>query len=170
MKLVLGRGVLALAALATASFSLAQSVIQPGQLATAAQVAVPVSAVNSPATSSVLPPKNSVVEERGSHDKMLNGFWIASMFMAAGASSADAATSWGKREGNPLLASSNGTFGVKGVSIKAGIAAAVLVPQICLHRHKELKGVFTAGNLGEAAIFSGVAVHNLNIKAPPPTH
>ena len=73
----------------------------------------------------------------------------------------------GKYEGNPLLASSDGKFGERGIAIKAGIAAAVLVPQVLLVRkHKDLRSKFAIANFVEAGVFSGVAVHNLGIAAP----
>ena len=85
------------------------------------------------------------------------------MFALAGASALDAATSFGKQEGNSLLASPNGTFGAKGLGLKAGIAASVLVPEILLRRHRNLRGPLTAVNFGDAAFFSVIAAHNLRI-------
>ena len=76
----------------------------------------------------------------------------------------DAATSWGRHEGNGLLAQSDGSFGPRGVGIKVGVAAASLVPQIVFRKHKELRIPFTVGNFAEAGIFAGTAIHNLNVK------
>jgi len=100
------------------------------------------------------------------HDRNLNHLWIASMVAMAAASGADAATSWGKVEGNGLLASQDGRFGAKGISIKMGIAAGVIIPQILFRRHKDLRMAFSLGNFAQAALFSGIAVHNLGIAAP----
>jgi hypothetical protein len=69
-------------------------------------------------------------------------------------------------EGNALLASSNGTFGARGVAVKAGLEAVSVIPQICMRRHKDMKGMFTMVNFGEAGIFAGVAVHNLQVRSP----
>ena len=85
--------------------------------------------------------------------------------MAAG-TGADAATSWHKRESNGLLASSDGTFGAKGLAIKAGLAAGLLVPQILFRKHTDLRTAFTVGNFAQAGIFTGVAIHNAGIAAP----
>ncbi|MBV9154806.1 MAG: hypothetical protein JO097_00985 [Acidobacteriaceae bacterium] len=169
MRTVIGSGAMAFLMCGFASIAPAQKMIQPGQLASATQVAVQPTAVTPVSSSSVAPQKTNIADVQGNHGKLLNAVWITSMFAAAGASSLDAYTSWGKHESNPLLASSNGTFGTKGVVLKAGIAATVLVPQILLRKHREMKGLFASGNLGEAAIFSGVAVHNMGVRSPSPS-
>ena len=156
----------AAAALLTASTGtlFAQNVTQPGQIA-----AVP-EAVLSPRlapgiNSSAITPKTSIPSLEERHDKKVNRIWIASMLAMGAATSLDAGTSWGKREGNSLLASSDGTFGAKGLSIKAGVGAGIILPQILLRRHKDLKSKFAIGNFAEAALFGGVAVHNMGIAA-----
>ena len=99
------------------------------------------------------------------HDLAMRRLWIASIVAMVAASSTDAATSWGKREGNGFLASSNGNFGMRGVSLKAAMAGAVIVPQLLFRNHKNLRGKFIAGNFIEAGIFTGVSVHNLRVTA-----
>jgi hypothetical protein len=47
----------------------------------------------------------------------VNRLWVASLVAVAAASGLDAATSWGKYEGNSMLASSDGRFGAKGLTI-----------------------------------------------------
>ena len=145
----------------------AQTAIQPGQLATAPRIHLPND--DTPTNASGAMPKTTIANPEDPHDRFMNRLWIASMFAAVAGSTADAASSWGKREGNSLLASSNGTFGAKGASIKAGIAAAVIIPQICMRKHKDMKGVFVFGNFAEAAVFAGAAVHNLHIQSAPAT-
>lgn len=76
----------------------------------------------------------------------------------------DAASSWGKQEGNGLLAQGNGSFGLRGTGIKAGVAVATLVPQIMFRKHPELRKAFIIGNFAEAGVFTGTAIHNLRIK------
>ena len=75
----------------------------------------------------------------------------------------DAATSVGKYEGNAALASSNGTFGARGISIKAGIAGGTILAEVLLRKHKDLRTTFVIGNFTQAALFSAVAVHNMGI-------
>jgi len=142
----------------------AQSVTKPGQLA--AESAAVFSPEVSPAEGSFPTYKNHIPQFEDRHDRIVNRIWVASMLSIVAATGFDAGTSWGKREGNSLLASSNGTFGSKGLSIKAGVAAGVIVPEILFRHHKDLKSKFAIGNLAEAAVFSGVAIHNMGISAP----
>jgi hypothetical protein len=88
------------------------------------------------------------------------------MVAAAAATSFDAATSWGKLESNSLLASRSGTFGAKGVGIKVGLQAGLLIPQIWLRKHRELRTAFVVGNFAETGVYSAAAVHNLGIPRP----
>lgn len=141
----------------------AQTLIQPGQLATAAKLQIPPGDVTANALGVM--PRVSIATTENPHDVFMNRLWVGSIFADVAGTSLDAATSWGKREGNSLLASSDGTFGMKGASIKAAFAAVVIVPQICLRKHSELKTVFALGNFAEAAVFAGTAVHNLRIRS-----
>jgi hypothetical protein len=90
--------------------------------------------------------------------------WVASIVAMTAGTAADAYSSWHKRESNSFLASADGTFGAKGVSLKAGIAGAVLVPQILLRHHRDWHLPFAASNFVEAGIFAGATAHNLNVK------
>ncbi len=142
----------------------AQTVAQPGQIAPASEAAFLAGSVSS--SSFTLPRQNTYLLTEQKHDRKVNRIWGGSMIAMLAATSMDAGSSWGKREGNPLLASSDGTFGPKGLSIKMGIAAGVIVPELLLRHHKDLKSKFAIGNFAEATIFSGVAIHNFGISAP----
>lgn len=96
----------------------------------------------------------------------MNRVWIGSIALMLAGNAADAATSWHKQEGNGLLASSNGTFGGKAIGIKVGVTAAILMPQLLLRHHTELRKEFIIGNLIDAGLFGGTAIHNAGIKAP----
>ncbi len=69
-------------------------------------------------------------------------------------------------EGNSFLASSNGSFGAKGIALKAGIGAAMIVPEILLRKHKDLLTKFAVGNFALAAVYGAAAIHNLGISSP----
>jgi hypothetical protein len=97
-------------------------------------------------------------------DSLKRTLWYASIAAAVGATAFDSASSWHKQEFNPLLASNNGTFGGRAVGIKIGAAAVTLIPQFILRKHKDRRTGFILGNLAETALFSGAAIHNLNIK------
>jgi len=62
--------------------------------------------------------------------KIAKRIWRVSEFVTVGATSYDAMRSWNGRESNPILAS-NGRFGAKGISIKAGLTVMQL---FCEHK------------------------------------
>ena len=96
-------------------------------------------------------------------ERHIRGVWLASIAAMTAGTAADAYSSWHKQESNSFLASSNGTFGTKGVVLKAGIASSVLIPQIVFRHHKEWHLAFAASNFLEAGIFTGATVHNLGV-------
>lgn len=152
----------AVSAICGAANATSEGMPQPGQPAV---TVLPNLSIQSSVTT-FIPNKNKFVIAETPHERTVNRLWIASLCAVAGSTSMDAATSWGKREGNGLLASSNGTFGGKGISIKAGMLAAVVVPQVIFRHHKDLKSKFAIGNFIESGIFTGVSVHNLGVTAP----
>ena len=163
MKVLLSLLALAIMCSVPAAVS-AQTLKQPAQIAASSDLREPV-AVAPTDTSSAYAPKTTIAHPDDSHTRIVNRIWISSMVAAVAGTSLDAATSWGQREENGFLASSDGRFGAKGLSIKAAFAAAVIIPQICLRKHNELKGAFAAGNFVEAGIFAGVSVHNLQVRS-----
>jgi ribose/xylose/arabinose/galactoside ABC-type transport system permease subunit len=142
---------------------LAQDVTKPGRIGVE-QAIVLTPGIESASLSQVTV-TNTVPIEQDRHERRMNRIWIASLVAMAAASGMDAASSWRKQEGNSLLASPDGTFGAKGMSIKVGIAAGVVLPQVLLRKHKNLKSRFAIGNFAEAAVFSGIAIHNMGIPA-----
>ena len=90
--------------------------------------------------------------------------WLTSIAAMTAGTAADAYSSWHKRESNSLLASADGTFGVKGVALKSAIAGSVLVPQFFLRKHHDWHLPFAASNFVEAGIFAGATAHNLKVK------
>ncbi|HEY3456605.1 MAG TPA: hypothetical protein VGK64_18650 [Bryobacteraceae bacterium] len=132
-----------------------------------AQTISPVSANLPLESSAFVAPRISIANvEEDRHERRLKYLWIASIVAMAAGTGADAATSWHKRESNGLLASSDGTFGTKGLAIKAGLAGGLLVPQILFRKHRDLRTAFTIGNFAQAGIFTGVAIHNAGIARP----
>ncbi len=132
-----------------------------------AQTISPASASLPIESSAFVAPRISIANvEEDRHERRLKYLWIASIVAMAGGTGADAATSWHKTESNGLLASSDGTFGAKGLAIKAGLAGGLLVPQILFRKHTDLRTAFTIGNFAQAGIFTGVAIHNAGIARP----
>ncbi len=93
----------------------------------------------------------------------INKIWTASIAALLGGTAMDAASSWGKSETNPLLRSANGTFGMRGLMIKGGLAGAVLAPEVLMRNNEEAKKKFAIVNFIAAGVFSAVVFHNLTI-------
>jgi hypothetical protein len=146
----------------------AQAPVQPGQIALRTAAVEPVA--NGPivlSSTGELPYERSLQPARSLRsdpDRRMATIWKISIATMLAASAWDAATSMGKVERNPLLASSDGTFGARGIGIKFGLAGASLVPQLLLRNHKELRKVFAIANFVDAGIFAGVAAHNMGVQ------
>ena len=110
-------------------------------------------------------PTIAVIEEKPqrTHTSRL---WVVSCLALIAATSFDSASSWGKYEGNPLLRSSDGRFGAKGLMIKSAIGGGSLVPQILFHKHRKMERVFTIANFVQAGWYTGVGIHNIGIPQP----
>jgi hypothetical protein len=94
--------------------------------------------------------------------KPKGSFWKASVAALVAATAADAGSSIGRRELNPMLAGSDGRFGMRGIAVKGFITGGALGIQY-LFLHKSLGGSKAAGiaNLGMASVYSSAAAHNL---------
>ncbi len=142
----------------------AQSVITPGALPGQSDDAPKKLLFDTGTGTSNVLPKTNIANVEDTHAKRVRLIWIASIVSMTAATAADAATSWNKRESNSLLASSDGTFGGKGLALKSAITAAILTPQIIFRRHRDWYTAFAIGNFAEAGIFTGAAIHNINTK------
>jgi hypothetical protein len=146
----------------------AQVPVQPGQIAP--RTAAVDTTANAPIRLSAtgeLPYEHSlqsVHSVSGDREHRMATIWKISIATMLAASAWDAASSMGKVERNPLLASSDGTFGGKGLGVKFGLAGLSLAPQLLLRNHKELRKVFAIANFVDAGIFAAVAAHNLGIE------
>lgn len=161
MRLAIVMGVAGLLSLGNAITLSAQTVRQPGQLDASFQVRL---GTNLDAYAASAIPKTSVASVDDKGDRFSNRLWIASLVSAAAGTSLDAVSSWGKQEGNSLLASSDGRFGGKALAIKTGSAAALIVPQIYFRKRKNLKTAFTIGNFADAAIYAALSAHNFQVR------
>lgn len=93
----------------------------------------------------------------------INKIWTISIAALLGGTTMDAASSWGKAETNPILRSANGTFGMRGLMIKGGLAGAVIAPEILMRNNEEAKKKFAIVNFIAAGVFSAVVLHNMTI-------
>lgn len=81
-----------------------------------------------------------------------------------GSNMADAHSSWGMMEANPLLANSQGRFGVKGVAIKGAIVGGWIGIQHLLNRRKGRHDKkFAIANFSMAGGFGVIAIHNYKL-------
>jgi len=93
--------------------------------------------------------------------------WRVSQALLAGADAADAASSWGKMEANPLVRAGP-RFSYGSLAIKVGALTGGLVAQhYILRKAPEQTPLFASANLAAAAMLSVVAARNMRV---PPAH
>jgi hypothetical protein len=89
--------------------------------------------------------------------------WRVSQALVAGANAADATSSWGKNEANPLVRAgqrfSYGSLAIKVVAVGGGLAAQHYV----LRRTPEYTPWLASANLAAAAMLGAVAGHNMQV-------
>ena len=91
--------------------------------------------------------------------------WKISLLPLVGSQALDASSSYGMRELNPLLASGNGGFGMKGVAIKLGVTSAVVgVEYLVIRKYPRSMRVISKLNWTTGIVTTGFAVHNYAIK------
>jgi hypothetical protein len=79
------------------------------------------------------------------------------------AHSLDIESSWGKHELNPLLQSSNQTFGARGASIKIGVVALGLVAgELIVHKHPKFEKYVGIADFAVAGAESAAVINNLH--------
>jgi len=91
--------------------------------------------------------------------------WRVSQALLVGADAADAASSWGKNEANPLVRAgqrfSYGSLAIKLGALSGGLAAQHLI----LRKTPGLTPLFASANLAAAALLGVAAVHNMRVPA-----
>lgn len=119
-----------------------------GALQLPAQLALPIAS----------PPAPEIERtERPRHGK----WWKVSVVLLAAASAADAQSSWGRLEANPLLRNGDGRFGSQGIALKALIVGGAVGTQYLLlrkHPKAEKYGIIT--NAMMAGVLTSVAISN----------
>ena len=92
--------------------------------------------------------------------------WKISVGIFAAMQAADAGTSYGYREANPLYGQQ---FGARGIALKALIAVAVpLVERRIVRHHQGAERAFTALNFGLAGATSRAVIYNARDMASKP--
>ena len=91
--------------------------------------------------------------------------WKISLAPLIASQALDAASSYGMRELNPLLADSNGGFGMKAMSIKLGVTGAIVgVEYLIVSKYPRSARVISKLNWTSGIVTTGFAVHNYAIK------
>jgi len=94
--------------------------------------------------------------------------WKTSVGTLSAASAFDAVSSWRQPEANPLLRNSQGRFGWRGVAVKTGIAAGVVIGQYCaIRRWPKLRKWLTIMNFGWTGVHAGVGARNMSVRGGP---
>jgi len=90
--------------------------------------------------------------------------WAISLAPLFASQALDAASSYGMRELNPLLASPDGGFGMKATSIKFGVIGALAATEYFLvKKYPRSAKVFTIVNWATAGATSALAVRNYSL-------
>jgi hypothetical protein len=95
--------------------------------------------------------------------------WRVSIAAVATANAIDIHSSWGKRELNPVLAGTSGSFGGRGALIKLGLQGGWIgIEYLITRRHRSGKvfRALSAINFGASAALAGVAIRNYTIPRP----
>jgi hypothetical protein len=91
--------------------------------------------------------------------------WAISLAPLFASQALDAASSYGMRELNPLLASPDGGFGMKATSIKFGVIGALAASEYFLVRkYPRSAKVFTIVNWTTAGATGALAIHNYSLR------
>ena len=91
--------------------------------------------------------------------------WRVSQALLAGADAADAASSWGKHETNPLVRTGQ-SFGCGSLAIKLGaLTTGVAAQHFILRKAPYQTPLFASANLAAAALLGVAAAHNMHVSA-----
>lgn len=102
--------------------------------------------------------------ERVGHDSRWRRQWTISLAPLFASQAVDAASSYGMRELNPLLAGSNGGFGMKATTIKFGVVGALAGAEyFIVRKHPASAKFFTIVNWVTAGATTGLAVRNFGL-------
>ena len=72
----------------------------------------------------------------------------------------DAATSINNTEGNPLLRSSNGQFGYRGLLLKSALASGTIAFEFRFVKRSRMYKPLAIFNFVQAGVFGGAAAYN----------
>ena len=96
----------------------------------------------------------------------LHRAYLASLLLVAGGNGMDIASSYGKRELNPLLQGADGRFDMSSVGRKMAMVSAMELPQLFVVRRSPRRmKMFTLANFALSGVLMGISAHNFGISA-----
>lgn len=99
-------------------------------------------------------------QDTGSADSQHRRLWKWSMVAIVAATSFDAATSINNPEGNPMLRSSNGQFGYRGLLLKSALASGTIAFEFHFSKRHGMYKPLAIFNFVQAGVFAGAASYN----------
>jgi hypothetical protein len=91
--------------------------------------------------------------------------WERSLIPLVASQSLDAASSYGYRELNPLLADPNGAFGVRATTLKFSVVFALVgVEYFLVRKNPRAARLFEKLNWASSVLTTGLAVHNYVVR------
>ena len=86
--------------------------------------------------------------------------WKWSMVALAACTALDAATSMHNSEANPVMRSSNGQFGYRGLLLKSAIASGTIAFEFHFSKKNHMYKPLAIFNFAQASVFAGAAAYN----------
>jgi len=100
------------------------------------------------------------ITEDTTTDKHQRRLWKWSMVALAACTAFDAATSINNPEGNPILRSSNGQFGYRGLLLKSALASGTIAFEFRFAKRNHMYKPLAIFNFVQAGVFGGAAAYN----------
>ena len=111
--------------------------------------------------SPVIQPLTIETAARRAVDQAAYRRWKISLAPVLASQTLDVASSYGRRELNPLLAGPDGRFGARGAGIKLGAVAGILgIEYLIVKRHPGAARVLSHLNFSVSIVTGGFAAHN----------
>lgn len=98
-----------------------------------------------------------------SEDQAAKRGWRRSVLVLLAAQTADVASSYGAGEANPILRSSNGTFGRRGLTVKVGTVVGILLLQALVPKAQASRAVRLT-NYGVSVWLGANSVRNAMVR------
>jgi hypothetical protein len=109
----------------------------------------------------------SLSRESGKHENAHGSWqkkWAISLAPLVASEALDAASSYGLRELNPVLAQQDGRFGMKAAGVKFGVIGGLIgVEYLLVRKYPRSAKFFTVINWTTAGATTGLAIHNYTL-------